>query len=291
MKTSLARPVFLQARHPSPTQRPKRSHEALPLPSVQRQVVQSGPGVVRRSPGPPPEKEKPAFRDCSVDTTLQDNPQNGLIQALDLAQRFVNGAIGKLAVDPESEPKGSSYRVALERHFLSPSKAQRTKILSNFQAIFDKLKGGNVRCAKSDQEQSTCALGASGDIAAFTRDQETVLCFNWWSLNPLCRAQTLIHEAAHAIGLGDGNTHPPYRKGAEYPFGSGEPAKDQTAAARMDNPDAYGYFAAHVWRDIDMECILMSEVIDVRDTKDALPISKEKPADPQLPDSKPSGSK
>jgi hypothetical protein len=93
---------------------------------------------------------------------------------------------------------------------------------------------------------------------------------------PLCKARIPIHEAAHAVGTGSGKTHPPNRAGAEYPFGGTPPSKDQTAAIRSDNPDAYGYFAAHVWRDIDMECNQLDEIIDIRSTKDALPVTREK---------------
>jgi hypothetical protein len=233
--------------------------------------------VVQRAPDKPAaEKGKPPFRDCTEDTTMESNPRRALIQALDLARRFVNGAIGKLEIDPEVEPKGSSYRVALERHFLNPNKAQRMGILGIFQAIYERLKPGNIRCAANDQELATCAQGIEGEIAAFTRDGELVLCFNFWGLNPLCKAAILIHEAAHAAGIGNGKTHPPYRGGAEYPSGGTPPSKDQTAAIRSDNPDAYAYFAAHVWRDIDMECILLSETIDIRSTKDALPVTRPK---------------
>ena len=234
-------------------------------------------GVVQRAPDKPAaDKEKAPFRDCTEATTTDSNPRRALIQALDLAQRFVNGAIGKLEIDPEVEPKGSSYRVALERHFLNPSKAQRMHILSVFKAIYEKLKPGNVRCAANDQEMATCAQNVGGDIAAFTRDGESVLCFNFWVMSPLCKARILIHEAAHAVGIGSGKTHPPNRAGAEYPFGGTPPSKDQTAAIRSDNPDAYGYFAAHVWRDIDMECNQLDEIIDIRSTKDALPVTREK---------------
>ena len=238
---------------------------------IQQTGATPTPGVVQRAPV----KEKAPFRDCTEATTTASNPQRDLVQALDLAQRFVGGAICKLPIDPEDEPKGSSYRVALERHFLNPSKAQRMGILGIYQAILEKLKPGNVRCAVEDQEQATCAAGIGGEFAAFTRDEESVLCFNFWVLNPICKAIILIHEAAHGVGVAVGKTHPPYRQGDEYPFGAAPPGKDQTAALRSGNPDAFGYFAAHVWRDIDTECKQLDEIIDVRSTKNALPVSRE----------------
>ncbi len=82
---------------------------------IQQTGATHGSGVVQRAPDKPPaEKEKAAFRDCTEATTMNSNPRRALIQALDLAQRFVNGAICKLEIDPEAEPKGSSYRVARE---------------------------------------------------------------------------------------------------------------------------------------------------------------------------------
>ena len=244
---------------------------------IQQTGATPSTGVLQRAPEKSAAKEKKApFRDCTEATTLNSNPRSALIQALDLAQRFVNGAIGKLEIDPEVEPKGSSYQVALERHFLNPNKAQRMGILGNFRAIYERLKPGNVRCAANNQEQETCAQDIGGEIAAFMRDEELVLCFNFWGLSPLCKAAILIHEAAHAIGIGNGKTHPPYRGGAEYPSGSISPSKDETAAIRTSNPDAYAYFAAHVWRDIDMVCIPSIEIIEVRSTKDALPVTREK---------------
>ncbi|WP_035356597.1 hypothetical protein [Edaphobacter aggregans] len=107
---------------------------------IQQTGATPASGVVQRAPDKPAaEKEKAPFRDCTEATTMNSNPRRALIQALDLAQRFVNGAIGKLEIDPEVESKGSSYRVALERHFLNPSKAQRMGILSVFKAIYEKL--------------------------------------------------------------------------------------------------------------------------------------------------------
>src|SRR5262249_54414802 len=161
---------------------------------IQQTGATPASGVVQRAPDKPAEKEKAPFRDCTEATTLNDNPRGALIQALDLAQRFVSGAICKMGIDPEVEPKGSSYRVAIERHFLNPSKAQRMGILSVFKAIYEKLKPGNVRCAANDQEQATCAQNiGGGDIAAFMREGESVLCFNFWVMGPLCKAIILIH--------------------------------------------------------------------------------------------------
>jgi hypothetical protein len=76
----------------------------------------------------------------------------------------------------------------------------------------------------------------------------------------------LIHEAAHAIGIGLGSPHPPYRGSSEYPFGTGAAGSGESTSARMDNPDAYSDFAAHVWREVDTEChvhVFRSETIEI----------------------------
>jgi hypothetical protein len=230
-------------------------------PVIQQHNSTSGNNVIFRSPAP----KKPAYEDCSESTTTITNPKGELVRSLDLAQRFVNGAICKLDVDPATEDKDSSYNIAQRRHFLSPVKAQRMGLKNNFKAILDKLKSENVRCAATDKDQAYCASSPEGGrMAAFMQGGQSVLCFNFWTLNSKCKAITLIHEAAHAIGIGMTTPHPPYRGSGEYPLGAGPAGKDETAAIRTNNPDAYGYFAAHVWRDIDTECRALSEIIEVK---------------------------
>jgi hypothetical protein len=223
--------------------------------------TRSGKDIVQRAPAP----ERPDYKDCTESTTAVSGPRSTLAIALDLARRFVNGAICKLPGDPDAEAERSSYRIATERHFLSPTKAQRMGLLGNFKAIDGKLKPENIRCAATDGDQDYCHSSPEGGrMAAFMRDGQIFLCYNFWALNRICQAITLIHEAAHACGFGMAAAHPPYRGSAEYPWGAGTAGKDQTAAIRTDNPDAYGYFAAHVWRDIDTECRLLAEIIEVK---------------------------
>ena len=45
--------------------------------------------------------------------------------------------------------------------------------------------------------------------------------------------------------------HPMNRGTATYPAGNNPPPEGETAASRMVNPDAYGFFAAHIWRETD----------------------------------------
>jgi hypothetical protein len=230
---------------------------------IQQGSTTPGKHIVQRAPAP----KGPEYADCTESTTTESNPRGLLASALDLARRFVNGAIGKLDSDPDAEPKGSSYGIASERHFLSPSKGQRAGLLGNFKAIDGKLTPANIRCAATDADRESCRSGPEGGrMAAFMRDGQSFLCFNFWTLNRICQALILIHEAAHACGFGMTAAHPPYRGSAEYPWGAGPAGKDQSAAIRMNNPDAYGYFAAHVWRDIDTECRPSDEIIDIKDS-------------------------
>ena len=204
------------------------------------------------------------YKDCTEATTTITSPQGALAPALARARAFVDGAICVLDRDPAGESKDSSYRIAQERHFLGPTKAQRAGLKNNFQAILEKLTPQNVRCAAADADQTYCASSPDAShMAAFMRGGESFLCYNFWALNRNCKALTLVHEAAHAAGFGMSAKHPPYRGSAEYPLGGAPAGKGETAAVRSDNPDAYAYFAAHVWRDIDTECRAISEIVEV----------------------------
>jgi hypothetical protein len=230
-------------------------------------VIQQGDTVSSNEAGVIHRKTDPkaaAYKDCTESTTTITSPQGELAPALARAQAFVDGAIGVLDRDPAVERKDSSYRIAQERHFLNPTKAQRAGLKSNFQTILEKLTPQNVRCAAADADQAYCATSPDAShMAAFMREGESFLCYNFWTLNRNCKAITLVHEAAHAAGIGLGAKHPPYRGSAEYPLGSASVGKDETAAVRSGNPDAYAYFAAHVWRDIDTECRATSEIVEV----------------------------
>ena len=118
---------------------------------------------------------------------------------------------------------------------------------------------------KTDADQASC-LSEKGLAGAFATKGQDWLCMTFWSyINRNCMAGCLIHEAAHLIGLGLGTPHPPYRGGDDYPFGGRAPTAGQTTAKRMDNPDAYAYFAMHVWREIDSECYVTAELIQITD--------------------------
>ena len=220
----------------------------------------NGTRVIHRKTDP----KDASYKDCTEATTTIASPQGELAPALARARAFVDGAICVLDRDPAGESKDSSYRIAQERHFLGPTKAQRAGLKNNFQAILEKLTPQNVRCAAADADQTYCATSPdAGHMAAFMRGGESFLCYNFWALNRNCKALTLVHEAAHAAGFGMSAKHPPYRGSAEYPLGGAAAGKGETAALRSGNPDAYAYFAAHVWRDIDTECRPLSEIVEV----------------------------
>lgn len=220
----------------------------------------NGARVIHRKTDP----KGAAYKDCTEATTTITSPQRELAPALARARAFVDGAICVLDRDPAGESKDSSYRIAQERHFLGPTKALRMGLKNNFQAILEKLIPQNVRCAAADADQTYCASSIDAShMAAFMRGGESFLCYNFWALNRNCKAITLVHEAAHAAGFGMTAKHPPYRGSAEYPLGGAPAGKGETAAVRSGNPDAYGYFAAHVWRDIDTECRAINEIIEL----------------------------
>jgi len=213
------------------------------------------PGLVSRAPA--------AYEDCSEATTGEKNWKPILDQALKRANDFVDAALCALARDPATEPATSAYPLALQRHFLGSGFALRKTLLANFIKIRNQLKPEKIRCVKSDADQATC-VSEKGLAGAFATSGQDWLCTTFWSyINRNCMAECLIHEAAHLIGLGLGTPHPPYRGGDDYPFGGKAPKAGQTTATRMDNPDAYGYFAMHVWREVDSECYVMAELVQV----------------------------
>jgi hypothetical protein len=213
------------------------------------------PGIVSRAPI--------AYEDCSEATTNEKNWKPILDHALKRADDFVDAALCALARDPATEPASSAYPLALQRHFLDASFALRKTLLGNFIKIRNQLKPEKIRCVKTDADQATC-LSEKGLAGAFATSGQDWLCPTFWSyINRNCMAECLIHEAAHLIGLGLATPHPPYRGGADYPFGDTPPKAGQTAAKRMDNPDAYGYFAMHVWREIDSACYVAAELIQI----------------------------
>jgi hypothetical protein len=197
----------------------------------------------------------PTFKDCTTTTTLSSAPNKELELARDRASDYADVAISMLTRDPARYKKDATYPVALRRHFLSPTDTDRTSIRANYLKIRELLKPEKIRCVAAQTDRDYCDKDPdASQMAAFARGGETFLCQSFWSQFQTCRAITLIHEAAHHLGIGSGTTHPPYRGSTEYPSGSKAAGSGETTALRMANPDAYAYFAAHVWRDTDTEC-------------------------------------
>jgi hypothetical protein len=223
------------------------------LTHVVQQRNAAAPGIVFRTPT--------AYKDCSEATTLEKNWKATVEKALERARDFADVAIAALNRDPAKERKGSAYPPALSRHFLGLDAEQRATVRANFIKLRDELKPEKIRCAKTEADLDVC-FSEKGLAGAFMQDAQDFLCPAFWSfISRNCMAMCLIHEAAHIIGLGMGDPHPPYRGGDEYPFGSKAPKDGETTAARMDNPDAYSYFAAHIWREMDSTCAVRAELI------------------------------
>jgi hypothetical protein len=213
---------------------------------IQQQGVPASARLVQRKP-----PKAPTFRDCTEKTTFSNKPDQELETARVFARDLVEAAIGALAKNDGSE----TYRAALARHFIAPTFDERKDILRNFQRIRDHLKPENIRCASSDEDVDECESNPEAGVTeGFEVNLETVLCSTFWLERLPCRAITLIHEAAHGVGIGSGDVHPPYRGSAEYPSLAAAPTASATTAVRENNPDAYAYFAAHIGRETDTQC-------------------------------------
>lgn len=204
----------------------------------------------RDKPDPKP------FVGCTTDNTMVDKPVNELGRAVKFAADLVDSALAAI----ERNDTSPNYKIALARHFRSPEFSDLKDIYRNLRRIFFHLKPENFACASTDDDFNECEKIDNGIDVAFTPVMSgigmgsTVLCPVFWFNNLPCRAETLIHESAHAVGIGDGATHPPGRGSSAYPALDAPQPATQTPALRKDNPDAYGYFAAQIGRGGDMEC-------------------------------------
>jgi hypothetical protein len=139
---------------------------------------------------------------------------------------------------------GTTYATALARHFIAPTAAERATIAANYQQILGTLRVNNYIC----NSQNICG----GEQAFWIADDELVhVCRGFWDRNPTCRAIILIHEGAHDIGVNGAGAHAPNRGEPDFPAGNNPAPAGQTTPDRMDNPDAYAFFAAHIWRSTD----------------------------------------
>lgn len=192
------------------------------------------------APATAPAAAAPAFRDCTEGITGITDANERLETARQRAREFVGAARRVLGAAPAA---GTTYETALGRHFIAPTDANRATIEDTYRQILGTLVVRNYIC----NSQNIC----EGEQAFWIPDDDLVhVCRPFWELSPTCRAIILIHEGAHDIGIGVG-AHPPNRGEAQYPTGNVAPPAGETTAGRMDNPDAYAFFAAHIWRDTD----------------------------------------
>jgi hypothetical protein len=209
--------------------------------------------VQRKTPPGTP----PAYGGCSVDTTLVDNPNQQLDRARIFARDLIDAALAAI----ERNDTSDTYRIALARHFRNPTFEQLKDIYKTLRKLWFHLKPEHFRCASTDDEQDECekGIGDAGITSAFTEPDKftpSVLCASFFTQSLPCQAKTLIHESAHFIGIGNAEPHPSRRGEPGYPSLAGVPPAAQTAAARMDNPDAYAYFAMHIGRETDTQCVI-----------------------------------
>jgi hypothetical protein len=182
----------------------------------------------------------PAFRDCTPPITSVPDSNERLEAARLRARDFVGAARRALGAAPAA---GTTAAVALNRHFIAPTAADRATIQATYSNILGTLAVSNYIC----NSENIC----NGEQAFWIPDDDLVhVCRPFWGSNLTCRAIILVHEGAHDIGIGVG-VHPPNRGSPNYPAGNHAPPAGETTPGRMDNPDAYAFFAAHIWRDTD----------------------------------------
>jgi hypothetical protein len=209
------------------------------LAHVVQQARSDPSGVVQRQPAAP---AVPAYRDCTAAITGEADANERLDAARLRAREFVGAAIRALGAAPVA---GTTYATALNRHFVNPTAAQRAAILANFEQVRGTLRVGNYIC----NSNNICGT----EQAFWIPDDDLVhVCPPFWDLDRTCGAIVLTHEGAHDVGVDAAIAgHPPNRGEAAYPAGNAGPPAGQTTAQRMQNPDAYAFFAAHLWRDTD----------------------------------------
>jgi hypothetical protein len=184
----------------------------------------------------------PSYRDCTQDITGIADADERLESARTRARDFVQVAIAALDTEPAA---GSKAATALARHFINPTDAERATIRDNYRKILVALRASNFMC----NTQSLC-----GNLQAFWLEGDDLIhvCPQFWELRWPCPPIVLIHEAAHDADVDASVTgHPMNRGTATYPAGNNPPPEGETTANRIINPDAYGFYAAHIWRETD----------------------------------------
>ena len=183
----------------------------------------------------------PSYRDC-IETITGITDANEQLEAARIRARdFVEVTISALGRTPAA---GSTLATALARHFVNPTAEQRAQIRTTYGQLLPALIVRNFICNR----QNICGEFQAGWLP----DDDLIhVCPLFWKLDRNCQAIVLIHEAAHDAGINVSGPHPFGRGTATYPAGNHPPPEGETPATRMENPDAYGFFAAHVARETD----------------------------------------
>jgi hypothetical protein len=202
--------------------------------------VGSGP-MIQRTNDLQRNDDVPSYRDCTQNITGVSDANEQLEAARLRARDFVDVTIPALGTTPAA---GSNLATALARHFVNPTDAQRAQIRATYRQILSALRVSNLIC----NTQNICGDFQAGWLA----DDDLIhVCPLFWELDRNCQAIVLIHESAHDAGINVSGGHPLGRGTTVYPAGNQPPPAGETPAGRMENPDAYGFFAAHLWRSGD----------------------------------------
>jgi hypothetical protein len=194
------------------------------------------------------------YKDCAE--TKISNADLKVENGRHTAINYLQVAIRDLKRSPASSTASQSYKAALKTHFINPNDDQRAAIRKNMSSILDFLKDTkNIVCAASQEDLEACQKQSHPVGFVKPKDNLITVCPAFFDESITCRAILLIHEAAHTLGIGAKATHPPYRGAGDYPGPGAATSGTQTTAQRMDNPDAYGYFAANIWRETDTICL------------------------------------
>jgi len=236
-----ARATAARARQPSTMARAARVAPAQPedpLAGILARAVRqraAPAGVLQR-------QAIPHYRDCVPSVTGVPNADELLEQARLRAREYVGAARRALASAPAA---GTTYAVALARHFVAPTAADRATIRGHYDTILAGLRVNNFICNSN-------AICGGEQAAWHSSDDLLHICRPFWPMGRTCRAIILIHEGAHDADVDAAIAgHSPNRGDPAYPAGNHAAPGTETTAGRMQNPDAYAFFAAHIWRGTD----------------------------------------
>lgn len=201
----------------------------------------------------------PHYKDSETEAPGVRDPDRKLDAARRLALRFVNAARAALRTGIDNAPAdpNSLYGKALARHFLNATYDEQVQILKNYDVILTSLVVDNYVVTQGltpiGGEDHPCA----GTFANWNKlDDLVYLCPMFWKLSPFCQAITLIHEGAHDA---DVDAHLSYhqqpRGSGFYSEAGGLVPEGVTTQHRIENPDVYGFFAAHVAKGSDTKVL------------------------------------